>query len=112
MTDFTDFDDAEPSGALAEDLERETPEDASGEDEQGSGDSDEGDGDEQAAAPPKKKKRRRRRKTISPAHEERIARYRQLVEDRGWIFAPPSPPQPVSWLFDDLTPGQLESLAG
>lgn len=110
MTDFTDFDDAEHSGALAEDLERETPEeDASGEDEQRSGDSDD---DEQAAAAPKKKKRRRRRKTISPAHEERIARYRQLVEDRGWIFAPPSPPQPVSWLFDELTPGQLESLAG
>lgn len=109
MTDFTDIDD-EHRGALAEDLEREAPDDdASGEDDD-SVDSDED--DEAEVSAPKQKRRRRRRKSTSPAHEERIARYQQLVEDRGWIFAPPSPPQPVSWLFDELTPGQLESLAG
>jgi len=112
VTDFTEIDD-EHRGALAEDLERETPDDdASGEDDDADDSRDDGDEAEAASAAPKKKRRRRRRKTTSPAHEERIARYRQLVEDRGWIFAPPSPPQPVSWLFDDLTPGQLESLAG
>lgn len=58
-----------------------------------------------------KKKRRRRRKPRSAAHEARIAQYRDLVADRGWIFAPPSPPQPVSWLFNELTRSQLESLS-
>ena len=58
-----------------------------------------------------RKRRRRRRKLISPAHEERIARYRALVEDRGWIFAPPSPARPVSALFEHLTDNQVESLS-
>jgi hypothetical protein len=66
--------------------------------------------DSPEAAP--RKRRRRRRKPRSASHEARIDRYRHLVEDRGWIFAPPSPPRPVSWLFDDLTARQLESLAG
>lgn len=59
----------------------------------------------------KPKKRRRRRKLISPAHEARIEAYRALVEERGWIFAPPSPPQPVSALFQHLTDNQVESLS-
>lgn len=59
----------------------------------------------------KPKKRRRRRKLLSPAHEARIAAYRALVEDRGWIFSPPSPPQPVSALFQHLTDTQVESLS-
>lgn len=58
-----------------------------------------------------KKKRRRRRKPPSPAHEARIEAYRALVEERGWIFAPPSPPQPVSALFQHLTDNQVESLS-
>jgi hypothetical protein len=59
----------------------------------------------------KPKKRRRRRKLISPAHEARIEAYRALVEERGWIFSPPSPPQPVSALFQHLTDNQVESLS-
>lgn len=58
-----------------------------------------------------RKRRRRRRKVISPAHEARIEAYRLLVEGRGWIFAPPSPPQPVSALFQHLTDTQVESLS-
>lgn len=57
------------------------------------------------------RKRRRRRKLISPAHEARIAAYRGLVEDRGWIFSPPTPPQPVSALFVHLTDNQVASLS-
>ena len=37
--------------------------------------------------------------------------YRLLVEDRGWIFAPPSPVLPVSALFKHLTDTQVESLS-
>lgn len=65
----------------------------------------------QAAPEEAPRKRRRRRKLISPAHEARIAEYRALVEGRGWIFAPPSPPQPVSALFKHLTDTQVESLS-
>lgn len=64
--------------------------------------------EEQDAPPPK---RRRRRKLLSPAHEARIEAYRSLVEDRGWIFAPPTPPLPVSALFKHLTDTQVESLS-
>ena len=62
----------------------------------------------EAGAP---KRRRRRRKLFSPAHEARIEAYRALVEGRGWIFAPPSPVQPVSALFKHLTNTQVESLS-
>ena len=58
-----------------------------------------------------RKRRRRRRKVTSPAHEARIEEYRLLVEGRGWIFAPPSPVQPVSALFKHLTDTQVESLS-
>ena len=66
-------------------------------------------GEEPLAAP---KRRRRRRNPPSPLHLARIERYRILVEERGWIFAPPSPPRPVSWLFEELSTNQIESLAG
>jgi len=66
---------------------------------------------EELEAGEKPKKRRRRRKLLSPAHEARIEAYRALVEERGWIFSPPSPPQPVSALFQHLTDTQVESLS-
>jgi len=68
-------------------------------------------GEAEVEAGVKPKKRRRRRKLLSPAHEARIEAYRALVEDRGWIFSPPSPPQPVSALFQHLTDTQVESLS-
>ncbi|MGE0709788.1 MAG: hypothetical protein AB7N76_21795 [Planctomycetota bacterium] len=67
--------------------------------------------EETGAEPGQRRRRRRRRKVTSPEHEARIARYRGLVEERGWIFAPPSPPQPLSYLFDELTQQQIESLS-
>jgi hypothetical protein len=61
--------------------------------------------------PPKRKRRKRRSPPKSPAHEARIAQYRALVETRGWIFAPPTPERPISYLFDDLTVKQIVTLS-
>ena len=56
--------------------------------------------------------RRRKSPSASPAHLARIESYRRLVEERGWIFNPPSPPLPLSALLVYLTGRQIESLAG
>lgn len=65
-----------------------------------------------AEGAPRKRKRRFNSPRASNAHLQRIEDYRALVEKRGWIFAPPSPPLPLSALLTHLTGKQIESLAG
>ncbi|RMG15051.1 MAG: hypothetical protein D6731_09325 [Planctomycetota bacterium] len=68
-------------------------------------------GDEATASePPRRKRRKRTPPPKSPAHEARIEEYRRRVETRGWIFSPPTPEKPLSYLFDDLTVRQIVSL--
>ena len=59
---------------------------------------------------PVRKRRKRRSPPKSAAHEARIAEYGRLVAERGWIFSPPTPEQPISSLFDHLTVKQIVGL--
>lgn len=68
--------------------------------------------EDEASSPSGGGRRRRKSPTANAAHLARIERYRQLVEERGWIFKPPSPPIPLSGLLEYLTGKQIESLAG
>jgi hypothetical protein len=60
--------------------------------------------------PQPRKRRKRRSPPKSAAHEARISEYRRRVEDRGWIFAPPTPELPISSLFEHLTVKQIVGL--
>ena len=57
-----------------------------------------------------RKRRKRRSPPKSAAHEARISEYRRRIEDRGWIFIPPTPERSISSLFDHLTVKQIVGL--
>ncbi len=57
-----------------------------------------------------RKRRKRRSPPKSPAHEARISEYRRRIENRGWIFIPPTPERPISSLFEHLTVKQIVGL--